>query len=40
VQGFLGLKGYAFLSTENRLKGWSAWVTLAFSPAPPKAMSQ
>jgi hypothetical protein len=40
VQGFLGLKCYADLSTENRLKGWSAGVTLAFSPSPPKAMSQ
>jgi hypothetical protein len=40
VQGFLGLKGYADLSTENRLKGWSLWLTLNLSPAPPKTTSQ
>jgi hypothetical protein len=36
VQGFLGFKAYADLSTENRLKGWSAWVTLNLSPVLPK----
>jgi hypothetical protein len=40
VQGFLGVKGYADLSTQDRLKGWSAWVTLNFSPAPPKKSVQ
>jgi hypothetical protein len=40
VQGFLGLKGYADLATENRLKGWSAWLTLNFSPAPAKTKAQ
>jgi hypothetical protein len=37
TQGFLGLKGYADVSTEARLKGWSLWLTLNFSPAAPKA---
>ena len=36
TQGFLGLKGYADVSTEARLKGWSLWLTLNFSPAAPK----
>jgi hypothetical protein len=40
VQGFLGLKGYADLATENRLKGWSVWLTLNFSPAQPKTKTQ
>ena len=39
-QGFLGIKGYADLVTDNRAKGWSVWVTLAFSPAAPKGKAQ
>ena len=40
VQGFLGLKGYADVATEDRLKGWSVWLTLNLSPAPPKKAVQ
>jgi len=36
----LNLKGYVDLATENRAKGWSVWVTLAFTPAAPKAKAQ
>jgi hypothetical protein len=36
VQGFLGVKGYADLATQDRLKGWSVWVTLNLSPASKK----
>ena len=39
-QGLLNLKGYVDLATENRAKGWSVWVTLAFTPAAPKAKAQ
>ena len=34
-QGYLNLKGYKDLAVENRPEGWTAWVTLAISPAPP-----
>jgi hypothetical protein len=40
VQGLFGLKGYVDLASENRAKGWSVWVTVAFSPAAPKAHTQ
>lgn len=40
VQGFFGVKGYVDLVTDNRAKGWSVWVTLAFSPAAPKTKAQ
>jgi hypothetical protein len=40
VQGFLGLRSYVDLETQNRAKGWSVWVTLAFSPAAPKTKTQ
>jgi len=36
-QGYLNLKGYADLETENRPKGWSTWVTFAISPKAPEA---
>jgi hypothetical protein len=36
-QGYLNLKGYADLETENRPKGWSTWVTFAISPKAPDA---
>jgi hypothetical protein len=36
IQGVVNVKGYWEVSAENRPQGWNAWVTLAFSPAPPK----
>jgi hypothetical protein len=33
--GYLNLKGYKDFAAENRPEGWTAWVTLAISPAPP-----
>jgi hypothetical protein len=33
--GVLNLKGYKDLDTENRPQGWTAWVVLGISPAPP-----
>jgi hypothetical protein len=36
-QGYLNLKGYKDLATENRPSGWSTWVTFAISPEPPAA---
>jgi hypothetical protein len=35
LQGYLNLKSYWEFAAENRAAGWNAWVTLAFSPAPP-----
>ena len=35
AQGFLGLKAYGEFDGHDRPSGWNAWVTLAFSPAPP-----
>src|SRR5262245_43957345 len=35
-QGYLNLKGYRDFAAENRPEGWTAWVTLAFSPAEEK----
>jgi hypothetical protein len=32
-QGYVNLKGYRDFAAENRPEGWTAWVTLAFSPA-------
>ena len=39
-QGLFNLKGYLDLASNNRAKGWSVWVTLAFTPAAPKAKAQ
>lgn len=36
-QGYLNLKGYKDLATENRPSGWSTWATFAISPEPPTA---
>ena len=36
VGGYLNIKAYKEFAAENRAEGWNAWVTLAFSPAPPK----
>jgi hypothetical protein len=33
-QGYLNIKGYKDLETENRAKTWSTWVTFAISSAP------
>jgi len=38
-QGYLNIKGYKDLETENRAKTWSTWVTFAISPAPPESAS-
>jgi len=34
-QGYLNLKAYKDLATENRPEGYTAWVTFAISPAAP-----
>nr|WP_139482273.1 transporter [Bradyrhizobium ivorense] len=36
MQGYLNVKGYADLETENRPKGWSTWVTFVLSPKAPE----
>jgi hypothetical protein len=38
-QGYLNLRGYKDLETENRANTWSTWVTFAISPAPPEPAS-
>ncbi|WP_426533043.1 SphA family protein [Bradyrhizobium sp. McL0615] len=35
-QGYLNLKAYKDLETENRPNGWSSWLTFAVSAAPPE----
>lgn len=35
-QGYLNLRGYKDLETENRANTWSTWVTFAISPAAPE----
>jgi hypothetical protein len=37
MQGYVNLKAYWDYDTENRAHGYSAWLTLAFSPKPPAA---
>ena len=37
MQGYLNLKAYWDYDTENRAHGYTAWVTLAFSPKAPAA---
>jgi hypothetical protein len=36
MQGYLNLKGYADLETDNRPKGWSTWVSFVLSPKAPE----
>lgn len=36
-QGYLNVKAYKDLETENRPSGWSTWATFAISPEPPPA---
>jgi len=36
LQGYLNVKGYADLETENRAKGWSTWVSFVLSPKAPE----
>jgi hypothetical protein len=36
-QGYLNVKAYKDFAAENRPEGWTAWVTLAISPAAPEA---
>lgn len=35
-QGYLNIKGYKDIETENRAKTWSTWVTFAITPAAPE----
>jgi hypothetical protein len=39
-QGLFNVKGYVDLATKDRAKGWSVWVTLAFTPTVPKTKAQ
>jgi hypothetical protein len=34
---YLNLKAYWDVDTQDRASGWSAWLTLAFSPSPPQS---
>src|SRR5262245_8743999 len=36
-QGYLNVKAYKDFAAENRPEGWTAWVTLAISPAAPES---
>ena len=36
IQGFANVKVYREFAAQNRPEGWNAWLTIAFSPAPPK----
>ena len=36
LQGYLNVKGYADLETDNRPKGWSTWVSFVLSPKAPE----
>ena len=36
IQGYFNAKAYWEFAAENRPQGWNAWLTIAFSPAPPK----
>ncbi len=36
-QGYLNLKAYKDFAAENRAEGYTAWVTLAITPAAPEA---
>ena len=35
-QGYLNLRAYTDLETENRPKSWTGWVTFSLSPAAPE----
>jgi len=35
MQGYVNLKAYWDYDIQNRAHGYTAWVTLAFSPKPP-----
>jgi hypothetical protein len=39
-QGYLNLKGYKDLATENRPSGFSTWVIFAISPEPPPSTNR
>jgi hypothetical protein len=36
IQGVVNVKAYREFAAENRPEGWNVWLTVAFSPAPPK----
>jgi hypothetical protein len=36
IQGLMNVKAYWEFAAENRPSGWNVWLTVAFSPAPPK----
>lgn len=40
VAGYVNLKGYWEFAAKNRPEGWNVWLSLAFSPAPPKQSAQ
>jgi hypothetical protein len=37
IQGYVNVKAYREFAAENRPEGWNVWLTIAFSPAPPKS---
>ena len=39
-QGYLNLKAYKDLETENRPSGWSTWATFSIAPELPAAASR
>ena len=36
IAGYMNVKAYREFAAENRPEGWNVWLTIAFSPAPPK----
>jgi hypothetical protein len=36
IQGYANVKAYREFAAENRPEGWNVWLTIGFSPAPPK----
>jgi hypothetical protein len=36
IQGYVNVKAFREFAAENRPEGWNVWLTIAFSPAPPK----
>ncbi len=39
-QGYLNLKAYKDVETENRPSGWSTWATFSIAPEPPAPLSK
>jgi hypothetical protein len=36
IQGYVNVKAHREFAAKNRPEGWNVWLTIAFSPAPPK----